>query len=63
MTHYATSKHGEESVSLYAKRAFPYGTYGQTRPGRMAVSTAVPSVLLTRKRTEVQLLPRPLYPA
>jgi hypothetical protein len=35
---------GEESVSLYAERAFRYGTYGQTRPGRMAVSTAVPSV-------------------
>jgi hypothetical protein len=27
---------GEESVSLYAKRAFPFGTYGQTRPGRTA---------------------------
>jgi hypothetical protein len=49
----------KESVSLVAKRAFPFGIDGRRRPGRTAVSTAVPCVLLTRKRTEVQLLPRP----
>src|SRR5947207_11091611 len=49
----------KESVSLDAKRAFPYGTYGQTRPGRTASSTAVPGVLLTRKGSQVQTLLRP----
>ena len=51
----------KESVSLDVKRAFPFRLYGRRRPGRTAPSTAVPCVLLTRKRTEVQLLPRPLY--
>jgi hypothetical protein len=32
---------------------------GRTRPAGRAVRTAVPWILLTRKRTEVQLLPRP----
>jgi hypothetical protein len=54
---------GEESVSLHAKRAFPYGTYGQTRPGRRASSTAVPCVLLTRKGSQVQTLSRPPAPS
>jgi hypothetical protein len=30
MTHYATSKHGEESVSLDVKRAFPFRVYGRS---------------------------------
>jgi hypothetical protein len=50
---------GKESVSLYAKRAFPYGMYGWRRPGRTVPSTAVPGVLLTRKRSQVQTLSRP----
>ena len=41
----------EESVLLNAKRAFPFRVYGRTRPGRTASSTAVPGVLLTRKRS------------
>jgi hypothetical protein len=53
----------KESVSLNVKRAFPFGIDGRSRPGRTAPSTAVPCVLLTRKRTEVQLLPRPPHPA
>jgi hypothetical protein len=48
---------------LDAKRAFPFRIYGQTRPGRTAAgttaSTAVPGVLLTRKRSQVQTLSRP----
>jgi hypothetical protein len=36
-----------------------YGTYGRGRPGRTASSTAVPGVLLTRKRSQVQTLSRP----
>jgi hypothetical protein len=48
----------QESVSL----AFPSRLYGWRRPGRTASSTAVPCILLTRKRTEVQLLPRPPHP-
>jgi hypothetical protein len=44
----------KESVSLDAKRAFPYRIYGSARPGRTAGSTAVPSVLLTRKGSQVQ---------
>jgi hypothetical protein len=31
------------------QRAFPFHIHGRTRPGRTAVSTAVPGVLLTRK--------------
>jgi hypothetical protein len=50
---------GKESVSLEAKRAFPFRLYGWTRPGRMALSTAVSGVLLTRKKSQVQTLPRP----
>jgi hypothetical protein len=39
----------KESVPLDVKRAFPFSLYGQWRPGTTAASTAVPSVLLTRK--------------
>ena len=53
------SRSGKESVSLDVKRAFPFRLYGQARPGRTAPSTAVPSVLLTRKRSQVQTLSRP----
>jgi hypothetical protein len=49
----------KESVSLDVKRAFPFGLYGRSRPGRTASSTAVPCVLLTRKRSQVQTLSRP----
>ena len=43
----------------YVKRAFPFGLYGRSRPGETVGSTAVPSVLLTRKRSQVQTLSRP----
>jgi hypothetical protein len=49
----------KESVSLDVKRAFPFGIDGWTRPGGTARSTAVPGVLLTRKRSQVQTLSRP----
>jgi hypothetical protein len=49
----------KESVSLDVKRAFPFRLYGRRRPGRTAASTAVPGVLLTRKRSQVQTLSRP----
>jgi hypothetical protein len=39
-----------------------FGLDGRARPGKTPVRTAVPWILLTRKRTEVQLLPRPPYP-
>jgi hypothetical protein len=52
----------KESVSLDVKRAFPFGLYGRRRPGRAAASTAVPCVLLTRKRSQVQTLSRPPHP-
>src|SRR5918996_2555040 len=50
---------GEKSVQLDVKRAFPFDLYGRARPGRTASSTAVPGVLLTRKRSQVQTLSRP----
>jgi hypothetical protein len=49
----------KESVSLDVKRAFPFRLDGRARPGRTASSTAVPCVLLTRKRSQVQTLSRP----
>jgi hypothetical protein len=36
-----------------------FGPYGRARPARTAVRTAVPGVLLTRKRSQVQTLSRP----
>ena len=47
------------SISRCRKRAFPFGIYGRSRPGRTASSTAVPCVLLTRKGSQVQTLSRP----
>lgn len=37
----------KESVSLDAKRAFPFGIDGRGRPGRTTVSTSVPCGLLS----------------
>jgi hypothetical protein len=39
------------SVQLDAKRAFPLGVYGRSRPGRTALSTAVPSIADTEEVT------------
>src|SRR4029453_1829473 len=41
------------------QQSVPFSLYGRSQRGGTAGSTAVPSVLLTRKRTEVLLLPRP----
>ena len=49
----------KRALLLHVKRALNCSPYGRTRPGRTALRTAVPRCLLTRKRTEVQLLPRP----
>jgi hypothetical protein len=46
----------EGNTLLNAKRALYCGPYGRARPTGTAVSTAVSWILLTRKRTEVQLL-------
>jgi hypothetical protein len=43
------------------KGALNLAIYGAQRPAKTAGSTALPRCLLTRKRTEVQLLPRPLH--
>jgi hypothetical protein len=40
-------------------RAFNFGIYGHARPAETAVCTAVPCILLTRKRSQVQTLSRP----
>src|SRR5215211_8093468 len=53
----------KESTLLHAKRALNLRIYGRARPAGTALSTAVPGSLLTRKRTEVQLLPRPPHPS
>ena len=41
------------------QESVPFNLYGQWRPGTTAASTAVPSVLLTRKGSQVQTLSRP----
>jgi hypothetical protein len=52
----------ERERFLSVKRAFPFGIHGRRRPGRTAPSTAVPRGLLTRKRSQVQILSRPRHP-
>ena len=44
--------------SLY-ETALNFAIYGRARPGKTAVRTAVPCILLTRKRSQVQTLSRP----
>src|SRR5829696_10301420 len=44
------------------KRTHNFAIDGRRRPGETTIRTALPHRLLTRKRTEVQLLPRPLPP-
>jgi hypothetical protein len=49
----------KKCASTYSTNLFNFGPYGRARPAGTACSTAVPWILLTRKRPEVQLLPRP----
>jgi hypothetical protein len=61
----AARRHGcrmPSSPKSNAKRALNFSIYGRARPVGTALSTAVPGGLLTRKRTEVRLLPRPQHP-
>src|SRR5215213_10513828 len=51
------------SAELRVKRTHNFALYGRRRPGKTAIRTALPRRLLTRKRTEVQLLPRPPHPS
>jgi hypothetical protein len=41
------------------KRTHNFAIYGSPRPGEMAIRTALPARLLTRKRSQVQTLSRP----
>jgi hypothetical protein len=59
MTLPPSSGAASEARLMNAKRALDDDPHGRARAARTTPSTAVPARLLTRKRTAVQLLPRP----
>src|SRR6266516_2778782 len=48
-------------MSLESANFFNFGTYGRARPAERAVRTAVPCILLIRKRSEDQVLAGPPF--
>jgi hypothetical protein len=55
------SRHAKESTLLNAKRTLNFGPTVGGDLGELRSAQRFPGGLLTRKRTEVQLLPRPLH--
>jgi hypothetical protein len=53
----------KDSVSLYAKRAFPFRIYGPSRPARTAFRTAVPWWFADTEEDGGSTPPAPTIPA